>query len=104
LNPATFLWNPFRDPSADPLVPMGQASRAVSGFRVRNWEGVSGPNEQVIIGDWPTMPFLIHHVMGYTSRHGHSVPSRDIVGIRAEAWGRIGDAFDRFVDGLLSGA
>lgn len=95
---ATFSFNPYRSAFEPPLIPMGVASRAISGFQV---DVAGDPQDVLVTGSWPGFPELRFHVTGFTSRSGKWVYPRDIVGIRPEAWDRIALAFDEFVEHLL---
>lgn len=93
LSPATWEWNPHRG-MGPPLAPMEMSSRIISGMQVDVVEHGVGSVE--VIASWPTMPFLKFHVTGT-----RTMPSRDPVGIRPQAWGEIGDAVSEWVDTLL---
>jgi hypothetical protein len=94
LSPATWEWNPNRGPGP-PLAPMESSSRIVSDLTMELVD--LGPGALDIIGSWPNMPFLIHHVTG-TSR----MPSRDPVGIRPRGWATILEVSDEWVEALLT--
>lgn len=77
-----------------PLAPMEMASRIISGLEMSIVDmGLAGID---VVGEWPSMPFLRHHVEGTVH-----MTARDPVGIRPQGWGQIEQALDRFGDSIL---
>jgi hypothetical protein len=92
LAPATVA-DPRRGPGPA-LAPMEMSSRVISGLEVELLTLGIGAID--VVGSWPSMPFLHHHVTG--TKH---MPARDPVGIRPEGWAAIEAELDRFAGSLL---
>lgn len=79
-----------------PLAPKGAGSRVVAGFEVEPYPLDEGGI--LLLGQWPSMPFLHYHVAGYLH-----TPSRDPVGVTPRGWERIAEALDGFVAERVGG-
>lgn len=86
-----------RPGSGPPLAPRGPASRVVAGFEIDVQP--AGPTAYLVVGAWPSMPFLRCHADG-EGRYG-AIPVRDVIGIRDSAAGPIGERVRAFADGTL---
>jgi hypothetical protein len=83
-----------------PLAPIVPASRIISGFEV---EILPSFDAVEIVGGWPSMPFLIHHVTGYVNHlTGREVPSRDPVGVTPQGWELIAEATEAWLERALN--
>jgi len=92
LRPATLR---TRAGTGPPLAPMEMSSRIVSGLEMSRVDlGIDGVD---VVGAWPSMPFLIHHVTGTVH-----MASRDPVGVRPQGWAEIEQALDRFGESLMN--
>lgn len=81
-----------------PLAPDGSSSPIVTGFQVDTL--VNYPDDIVLTGHWPGVPWVGYHVDNQGPR-GH-LPVRDPAGIPASAQGEIVDAFEEFLAGLVA--
>lgn len=78
-----------------PLVPRGDASAAISDYRV----GIEQePGRIVLEGLWPSTPFIHHHVTG--TKH---MPSRDPTGLRPSGQDAVRSALHDFAATLIGG-
>jgi hypothetical protein len=80
-----------------PLAPREAGSRIVAGFDVQLYPLDEGGI--LILGQWPSMPFLHFHAQGY----GHT-PARDPVGVSPRGWERVVDAAEAFAMDRIGGA
>lgn len=78
-----------------PLVPRGDASRAISDYRV---EVEPGDRGITLIGLWPTTPFIHYHVTG--TKH---MVSRDPTGLRPSGQDAVRSALHDFAATLIGG-
>lgn len=80
---------PRANPS--PLVPHGNLSRAIAGYRV-DFETYTGEPRVIVTAGWPGLDWIRHHRTG-TRR----MPRRDPGGFRAEDLARVRDILRRYV-------
>lgn len=78
-----------------PLVPRGDASRAISDYDVTIEQG---DNRLLLIGGWPSTPFIHFHATGT-----RNMVSRDPVGIRPDGQEKIASAMHDFAATLIGG-
>ena len=86
-----------------PLIPNYGASRAISDYQVEIQELT---DRTILIGSWPSSPFIRFHRMGYavqTKTGAVGVPSRDPVGIRPDGQEKIAAALEAFALSLVGG-
>jgi hypothetical protein len=78
-----------------PLIPRGEASRAISDYRV-DIEDI--PSGKRLTGSWPDTPFIRYHVTG--TKH---MPPRDPADIRPIGQEKLQEALDDFCSTLIGG-
>lgn len=79
-----------------PLVPRGDASRAISDYRV---EVEQEPGRMVLTGLWPSTTFVHYHVTGTKY-----MVSRDPTGLRPDGQDRVRSALHDFAATLIGGS